>query len=179
MLCNRIHDTLPPAGCQGDSSGPQNFFLAFSGHMCYPIEAILCRCDGMVDVVDSKSTAGDSVPVRVRSPAPIKKHPLVGCFFIGTNTGLEPIQMRESGGLPPNAGWTAFAPSRTRVRSPAPKNTPYGVFFIGINTGPEPTQMRKSAKQHDLSSLASMGDGFGSFFCLGGFFFFPKCGNLK
>ena len=29
-----------------------------------------CRCDGMVDVVDSKSTAGDSVPVRVRSPAP-------------------------------------------------------------------------------------------------------------
>ena len=24
----------------------------------------------MVDVVDSKSTAGDSVPVRVRSPAP-------------------------------------------------------------------------------------------------------------
>ena len=31
-----------------------------------------CRCDGMVDVVDSKSTAGDSVPVRVRSPAPQK-----------------------------------------------------------------------------------------------------------
>ena len=26
----------------------------------------------LVDVVDSKSTAGDSVPVRVRSPAPIK-----------------------------------------------------------------------------------------------------------
>ena len=31
-----------------------------------------CRCDGMVDVVDSKSTAGDSVPVRVRSPAPYR-----------------------------------------------------------------------------------------------------------
>ena len=30
------------------------------------------RCDGMVDVVDSKSTAGDSVPVRVRPPAPSK-----------------------------------------------------------------------------------------------------------
>ena len=27
----------------------------------------------LVDVVDSKSTAGDSVPVRVRSPAPKKK----------------------------------------------------------------------------------------------------------
>ena len=26
----------------------------------------------LVDVVDSKSTAGDSVPVRVRPPAPIK-----------------------------------------------------------------------------------------------------------
>ena len=31
-----------------------------------------CRCDGMVDVVDSKSTAGDSVPVRVRPPAPYR-----------------------------------------------------------------------------------------------------------
>ena len=29
----------------------------------------------LVDVVDSKSTAGDSVPVRVRSPAPKKRHP--------------------------------------------------------------------------------------------------------
>ena len=27
----------------------------------------------LVDVVDSKSTAGDSVPVRVRSPAPPKR----------------------------------------------------------------------------------------------------------
>ena len=30
----------------------------------------MCRCDEMVDVADSKSAAGDSVPVRVRSPAP-------------------------------------------------------------------------------------------------------------
>ena len=29
----------------------------------------------LVDVVDSKSTAGDSVPVRVRSPAPKKQIP--------------------------------------------------------------------------------------------------------
>ena len=41
-----------------------------------------CRCDGMVDVVDSKSTAGDSVPVRVRSPAPNKKERLLPLFFI-------------------------------------------------------------------------------------------------
>ena len=45
---------------------------------CFLPEIVLyylstCRCDGMVDVVDSKSTAGDSVPVRVRSPAPCKK----------------------------------------------------------------------------------------------------------
>ena len=38
-----------------------------------------CRCDGMVDVVDSKSTAGDSVPVRVRPPAPI--NPIVNVSF--------------------------------------------------------------------------------------------------
>ena len=31
-----------------------------------------CRCDEMVDVADSKSAAGDSVPVRVRSPAPYR-----------------------------------------------------------------------------------------------------------
>ena len=40
-----------------------------------------CRCDGMVDVVDSKSTAGDSVPVRVRSPAPKKRTPTGGSLF--------------------------------------------------------------------------------------------------
>ena len=33
----------------------------------------------LVDVVDSKSTAGDSVPVRVRSPAPI--NPIVNDTF--------------------------------------------------------------------------------------------------
>ena len=34
-----------------------------------------CRCDGMVDVVDSKSTASDGVPVRVRPPAPKQYNP--------------------------------------------------------------------------------------------------------
>ena len=34
-----------------------------------------CRCDEMVDVADSKSAAGDSVPVRVRSPAPKQYNP--------------------------------------------------------------------------------------------------------
>ena len=37
----------------------------------------------LVDVVDSKSTAGDSVPVRVRSPAPrrSKRHIVCSDFF--------------------------------------------------------------------------------------------------
>ncbi len=41
----------------------------------------------LVDVVDSKSTAGDSVPVRVRSPAPyrseIRSTPFQGGPFLG------------------------------------------------------------------------------------------------
>ena len=46
----------------------------------------------LVDVVDSKSTAGDSVPVRVRSPAPI--NPIVNDtftmgFIISFVSGLE------------------------------------------------------------------------------------------
>ena len=46
----------------------------------------------LVDVVDSKSTAGDSVPVRVRPPAPI--NPIVNdtftMGFIFVPVGLEP-----------------------------------------------------------------------------------------
>ena len=32
----------------------------------------MCRCDGMVDVADSKSAGGDSVWVRVPPPAPLR-----------------------------------------------------------------------------------------------------------
>ena len=44
----------------------------------------ICRCVELVDVVDSKSTAGDSVPVRVRSPAPRRcgRHIVRSDFFI-------------------------------------------------------------------------------------------------
>ena len=53
----------------------------------------------LVDVVDSKSTAGDSVPVRVRSPAPI--NPIVNdtftMGFIFVPVGLEPIAAELSG----------------------------------------------------------------------------------
>ena len=40
----------------------------------------------LVDVVDSKSTAGDSVPVRVRSPAP--KHSNPNLLPIGETFGF-------------------------------------------------------------------------------------------
>ena len=41
----------------------------------------------LVDVVDSKSTAGDSVPVRVRSPAPKQYNPNQ-IFPVGDGFGL-------------------------------------------------------------------------------------------
>ena len=34
-----------------------------------------CRCDGMVDVTDSKSVGGDTVWVRVPPPAPNQQNP--------------------------------------------------------------------------------------------------------
>ena len=41
----------------------------------------------LVDVVDSKSTASDGVPVRVRSPAPHRSKLFIACsdFFIRDN----------------------------------------------------------------------------------------------
>ena len=45
--------------------------LAFESMLCYT-QLVSAGVMELVDVVDSKSTAGDSVPVRVRSPAPSK-----------------------------------------------------------------------------------------------------------
>ena len=60
----------------------------------------------LVDVVDSKSTASDSVPVRVRSPAPI--NPIVNdpftMGFIFVPFGLEPqVRVRGARGALPVA----------------------------------------------------------------------------
>ena len=65
-------------------------FLAFFRKVYYTIKA-RCRCDEMVDVADSKSAAGDSVPVRVRSPAPKNPDPIWGRDFLHVGVGLEPI----------------------------------------------------------------------------------------
>ena len=60
-----------PPGCGhfGESPSRRKNFLAFSPAMGYN-DCWLCRCDGMVDVADSKSAGGDSVWVRVPPPAP-------------------------------------------------------------------------------------------------------------
>ena len=64
----------------------KNFFLLFSGNWC-----ILSKHHAgvmeLVDVVDSKSTAGDSVPVRVRPPAPNQYNPNQ-IFPVGNGFGL-------------------------------------------------------------------------------------------
>ena len=43
------------------------------------IISLLAGVMELVDVVDSKSTAGDSVPVRVRSPAPARRKRHIAC----------------------------------------------------------------------------------------------------
>ncbi len=52
----------------------QNLFilLAFEKNLCYYIKASNAGVMELADVGDSKSPAGDSVPVRVRPPAPKK-----------------------------------------------------------------------------------------------------------
>ena len=47
----------------------------------------------LADVVDSKSTAGDSVPVRVRPPAPTEKNTPTGCssFFDALTSAGRPF----------------------------------------------------------------------------------------
>ena len=75
----------------------QKFLLHFCEKCTILVEHLIgdahfhtCRCDGMVDVVDSKSTAGDSVPVRVRSPAPSKRERHLPLSFALCEGGLEP-----------------------------------------------------------------------------------------
>ena len=59
----------------------KNFFLLFSGNWC-----ILSKHHAgvmeLVDVVDSKSTGGDTVPVRARPPAPNKKRKASAFLFL-------------------------------------------------------------------------------------------------
>ena len=55
-----------------------NFCLAFGMKIRYN-NRVTCRCDGMVDVADSKSAGGDSVWVRVPPPAPRRSKLYIAC----------------------------------------------------------------------------------------------------
>ena len=102
--------------------------LAFWKEIDYTIKVNSCRCDGMVDVVDSKSTASDGVPVRVRSPAPKKAERLCALLFLIPVSDSNPFQCQMPvawGGhqLTKLVASIRFAPKGQighRVRSPAP-----------------------------------------------------------
>ena len=97
--------------------------------MCYYTEAA-----GVVEQADTrdlKSLAAKSVPVRSRSPAPKKKHP-IGVLFLWYRkvTGIEPIQMQMPGGHLLAAGLDG---GNTMIKSiPSPAHPPSGCFFFGI-----------------------------------------------
>ena len=93
---------------------------------CFLVQSVLyylstCRCDEMVDVADSKSAAGDSVPVRVRSPAPIRKgRQNASLFLLIIGVGREPISMRLSGGQSLDSGLTESTPYEAQPRQSSP-----------------------------------------------------------
>ena len=78
----------------------------------------------MVDVVDSKSTAGDSVPVRVRSPAPVKERDLlISLFYLllgnRTRTQFNAICRRHIAATSSKTGgYLNFLPGRKCKSSP-------------------------------------------------------------
>ena len=85
----------------------------------------------LVDVVDSKSTAGDSVPVRVRSPAPKTAVPLRGAavfYWLITdgNRRFDPRCPKNTSRRRRIFGWQSARRSAQRkaVRSPAPTSNP-------------------------------------------------------
>ena len=71
----------------------------------------------LVDVVDSKSTASDGVPVRVRPPAPKFLRPRVGTEEFFVTVGLE-----QNGGpqAAKNMPAACFLVRGLAVRPPAP-----------------------------------------------------------
>ena len=102
----------------------------------------------LVDVVDSKSTAGDSVPVRVRSPAPKYGIPHRGVSHIFMPVSRQTRTVGESLAVSPSAasggcseGAVCAAVDKIeekrkpedfighRKRTPAPEKARFGVLF--------------------------------------------------
>ena len=99
-------------------------FHPAQGNACYFSKTVIyslsaCRCDGMVDVADSKSADGDIVWVRVPPPAPRNRRPLPGVFcFV--------MLVRDSKGAGVNdvpGARQSRAPARPQARSPTTGTT--------------------------------------------------------
>ena len=56
----------------------------------------MCRCDGMVDVADSKSAGGDTVWVRAPPPVPNKQRPHPGVLLISCLWGSNPRALSKA-----------------------------------------------------------------------------------
>ena len=78
----------------------------------------MCRCDGMVDVADSKSAGGDSVWVRVPPPAPLENteffHSGKAQYFLIFSPILSSVLPREARSFRPaspgDSHWYSASP---------------------------------------------------------------------
>ncbi len=93
----------------------------------------------LVDVVDSKSTAGDSVPVRVRSPAPKRKTRLSVSSFLGSGgfCRLHPLDLNARGRQSRPCAIRPCAPNLRRTCGAAQKGRfmPGPRFGFGFDSG--------------------------------------------
>ena len=125
-----------------------------------------CRCDGMVDVVDSKSTAGDSVPVRVRSPAPKIQEWLLPLLYFYAVTDSKPFiwdspvdcpcHQCKHWWLPILSSHAKWEDNANRVRSPAPRQKERGVclsLFVLSSIGTDSNPLQRNCPVDNCMSL--------------------------
>ena len=141
----------------------------------------------LVDVVDSKSTAGDSVPVRVRSPAPKKLNPCRGwAFFMSTEREPE-ARVRGAGRAPPGADAARSASgsgqnfaskcaqeilgTATRTTGTKRKSHPKGWLFLLVLCGHSAEPAVRSAALQKCDTFW----GYRIFYCSLGAYFVVFC----
>ena len=102
-------------------SGRKNFHftLAILKRMLYNTPVPIAGVMELVDVVDSKSTAGDSVPVRVRPPAPRNTAPLWGAVFLYASELAPKVRVRGAIRVLPAADEARGASGRGRCATQA------------------------------------------------------------
>ena len=134
----------------------------------------------MVDVVDSKSTASDGVPVRVRSPAPRRSKLCIACsdFFQKserTYSAAPPFQSRPAcAGL---ASDDENASDLNCLTAPTKRGGIGLLYFVDIVPDSNPSRCKApvgpclAPSRHNPNQVSQVGDGFGFFP------FFGKCGD--